>query len=130
MGHKSAKCTVILQSLLPTTFPPSLGSNTPLKYQLFTPNRPPVLTEQLTEDNVMNQHAWDDITTKLNEMAEENRLIKQAVCKTYNTTKSVHGKLKNKILATSPNDRINNCKQPIQGSKNVRFRPRDQNTKH
>ena len=56
--------------------PPNINSQT------FTPNRPPVLRQQLTADYLMSQHAWDEITTKLNEMAKENRLIKQAVCKT------------------------------------------------
>ena len=37
---------------------------------------------QLTVDYVMSQHALDEIMTKLNEMAKEIRLIKQAVCKT------------------------------------------------
>ena len=49
----------------------------------------------------MSQHAWDEITIKLNDMAKENRLIKQAVCKTYNTTTGVLGKSKNKTLATN-----------------------------
>ena len=60
--------------------------------QIFTPNRAPVLTQQLTADYVMSQHAWDEITTELNEMAKDNRLIKQAVCKTNNTAKGVLGK--------------------------------------
>ena len=88
-----------------------------------------MLAQQLTANYVMSQHAWDDITTKLNKMAKENGLIKQAVCKTYNTTTAVHGKSKNKTLAMIPNDRTNNCKQSNQGSKNVRFNPRDQDPK-
>ena len=44
----------------------------------------------------MSQHARDEINTKLNEMAKENRLIKQAVCKTYNTATGMLGKLKDK----------------------------------
>ena len=78
-----------------------------------------MLKHQLTADSVMSQQAWDEITTNWNEMAEENRLIKQAVCKTYNTATDVLGKSKNKTFATSPNDRTNNHKQPNQGSKNV-----------
>ena len=77
----------------------------------------------------MSQHAWDEITTKLNEMAKENRLIKQAVCNTYNTATGVLGKSKNKTLTASPNDRTNNCKQPNQGSKSDEFSSRDQDTK-
>ena len=64
-------------------FPPMLGSTTPsnISSQIFTPNRPPVLIQQLTADYVMSQHALDKIITKLNEMAEENRLIKQQFTK-------------------------------------------------
>ena len=62
-------------------------------------------------------------------MAKENRLIKQAVHKRYNTTTGVQGKSKNKTLTANPNDRTNNCKQPNQGSKSVRFSSRDQDTK-
>ena len=58
--------------------------------------------QKLTGDYVMSQHAWDEIMTKLNEMAEENGLIKQAVCKTYNTTTAVLGNTKIKpILKTN-----------------------------
>ena len=73
-----------------------------------------MLTQQLTADYVMSQHAWEEITTKLNEMAKENRLIKQEVHKTYNTATGVLGKSKNKTLTTSPNDRTNLCKQSNQ----------------
>ena len=66
--------------------------------------------QQLTADYVMSQHAWDEITTKLNEMAKENRLIEQAVHKTYNTATGVLGKSKNKTLTAG-----HNCKQPNQG---------------
>ena len=76
----------------------------------------------------MIQYAWDVITTKLNEMAKENRLIKKAVHKTYNTA-GVLEKAKNKTLVASPNDRTNNHKQCNQGSKCVRFNSRDQDTK-
>ena len=95
----------------------------------FTPNRPPLLMQWLTEDYVMSQHAWDKIMTKLNENAKENRIIKQAVQKTYNTATGVLGKAKNRTLSTNPDDRTNNCKQPNQDSKSVRFGSRDQDTK-
>ena len=63
-------------------------------------------------------------------MAKENRLMKQAVCKTYNIATGVLGNSKNKLHFTySPNDRTNNHKQPNQGSKSVRFSSRDQDTK-
>ena len=75
-----------------------------------------MLTQHLKANYVMNQHELDEITTKLNEMAKENRLIKQAFHKTYNTATGVLGKSKNKTLTTSPNDRTNNHKQSTQGS--------------
>ena len=37
--------------------------------------------QQLTSDHILSQNAWNEIATKLNEMAKENRLIKQAVQK-------------------------------------------------
>ena len=119
-----------LQSL-PPTFPPSLSSNTTqnISSNIFTPKRPPVLTQQLTADYIMSQHAWDKTTTKVNEMAKENKLNKEAVCKTYNTATGVLGRSKNKTLAANPNDRTNNCKQSNQGSKSVWFSSRDQDTK-
>ena len=79
--------------------PPNISS------QIFTSNRPPVLTQQLTADYVMSQHTWDEITTNVNEMAKENRFIKQAVNKTHNTATGVLGKSKNKTLTASSNDR-------------------------
>ena len=85
--------------------------------------------QQLTADYIMSQHAWDEIMAKLNEMVKENMLIKQAICKTYNTAMGVLGKAKNKTLTANPNDRTNNCKQPNQGSKSVRISSRDQDTK-
>ena len=65
-----------LQGLPLTTVPALLSLNTPpnISSHIFTPNKPPVLTQQLTADYVMSQYAWDEITTKLNEMAEKNRL--------------------------------------------------------
>ena len=85
--------------------------------------------QQLTVDYIMSQQAWDEITTKLNEMAKVNRLIKQAIHKTCNTATGVLGKAKNKTLMASPNDRTNNCQQPNQCSKSFRFSSRDQYTK-
>ena len=68
---------------LSLNIPPDISSN------IFTPNKLPVLTQQLTTDYVLSQNAWDEITTKLNEMAKENQLIKQVVCKRYNTATGV-----------------------------------------
>ena len=56
-------------------------------------------------------------------------LLNKQVHKTYNTATDVLGKSKNKTLATSPNDRTNNHKQSNQGSKNVRFSSRNQDSK-
>ena len=70
-----------------------------------------MLTQQLTADYILNPNAWDEITTKLNEMAKENRLIKQAVCKTYNTVTGMLGKAKGKTHVTNPDDKINIKKQ-------------------
>ena len=77
----------------------------------------------------MSQYAWDEIITKLNKKAKENRLIKQALHKTYNTATHVLGKSKNKTLTIIPNDRTHNHKQSNQDSKSVRFRSRDQDTR-
>ena len=62
-------------------------------------------------------------------MAKENRLIKQAVCKTYNTATVMLGKTKNKTLIANPDDRVNNWKQTNQGSKGIRFSLRDHDSK-
>ena len=59
----------------------------------------------------------------------KNRLIEQAVCKTYHTATGKLGNSKNKTLTASPNDRTKNCKQSNQGSKSGRFSSRDQDTK-
>ena len=50
--------------------PPNISSH------IFTPNKPPMLTQQLIVDYILNQNAWNEIMTKLNKMAKENRLIK------------------------------------------------------
>ena len=59
----------------------------------------------------MNQNAWNEIMTKLNKMAKENMLIKQAVHKTYNTVAGMLGKAKSTALVTNPDDKINITKQ-------------------
>ena len=55
--------------------------------QAFLPNSSPRLTQQLTTDYTLNPHVWNDIADKMNEMVEENRLIKQAVLGTYEKMK-------------------------------------------
>ena len=101
--------------LLSLITPPNISSH------IFTPNKPPVLMQQLTVDYVLNQNAWDEIITKLKEMAKENRLNKQAVHKTYNTAAGMLGKAKRKTLVTNPDDRINSKKQTNPGSKGDKF---------
>ena len=83
-------------SLPSSTRPLPISLNTPLNISshIFTANKPPVLMQQLTVDYILNQNALDDIITKLNKMAEEDRLIKQAVHKTYNTVAGMSGKAK------------------------------------
>ena len=61
-------------------------------------------------------------------MAKENRLIKQAVHKTYNTVAGMLGKAKSKTLKTNPYDRINK-KQANPSSKGIRFNLRDHDSK-
>ena len=85
--------------------------------------------QQLTADNVLNQNAWDKIATKLNEMAKENRLIKQAVHKSCNTVAGILGKAKSETPVTNPDDRIYNKKQTNPGSKGVKFNLRDHDSK-
>ena len=62
-------------------------------------------------------------------MAKDNRLIKQAVCKTYNAAAGMLGKAKSKTLVTNPDDRIHNKKQTNPGSKGVKFNLRDHDSK-
>ena len=59
--------------------------------------------------------------TKLNKIAKENRLIKQAVHKTYNTAAGILEKAKSKTLVTNPDDEINIKKQMNPSSKDIMF---------
>ena len=56
--------------------------------QAFLPNISPRLTQQLTTDYTLNPHVWNESADKMNEMAEENRLLKQAVLSFYEKMKS------------------------------------------
>ena len=85
--------------------------------------------QQITADYTLSQNAWDEITTKLNEMAKENRLIKQAVCKTYNAMTGMLERAKSKISGTNPSDKINIKKEMNPGSKGIRFNLRDHDSK-
>ena len=52
--------------------------------QAFLPNRSPRLTHTATYNSyTLNPHIWNEIADKMNELAEENRLIKQVVLGTY-----------------------------------------------
>ena len=69
-----------LRNTTPVTMSPYLNRpNTPLSVflQAFLLNSSPRLTKQLTTDYTLNPHVWNEIFDKMNEMAEENRLIKQ-----------------------------------------------------
>ena len=61
-------------------------------------NGSPGLTQQFTTDYTISPHVWNEIADKMNEMAEENRLIKQAVLSTYERTKGNYLGSRNKIL--------------------------------
>ena len=91
-GHQGNKCLnqvnnqqnaqSYLLSLLPTTFPPLPSSNIPqTQFSDIHSKQTTCVTQQLTADYVMSQHDWDEISTKLNDMVKENRLIKRAVHK-------------------------------------------------
>ena len=70
----------------PVATPPYLNRpNTPPSVftQAFLPNNSPRLTQQPMTDYALNPNVWNEITDKMNEMVEENRLIKQAMLGTY-----------------------------------------------
>ena len=67
--------------------------------------------------------------TKLNEIAKENRLIMQAVHKTYNIVADMLEKAKSRALVTNPDDKINIKKQMNLSPKGVRFTLRDHDAK-
>ena len=97
--------------------PLSLNTPSNISSHRSTPNKPLVLMQQLTADYVLNQNAWKEIAAKLNEMANENGLIKQGFHKTYNTVAGMLGMAKSKTPVTNPDDRINNKKQINPGKK-------------
>ena len=71
-----------LRNTTPVATPPYLNKpNTPPSVlpQAFLLDSSPRLIQQLTKDYTPNPHVWNEITDKMNEMAEENRLIKQVV---------------------------------------------------
>ena len=81
-GHlgKNVKIGLIISNVqsylwgLPSTTVPlllTLNTHPNISSHVFTPNKPPVLIQKLTADYVLSQNAWDEITTKLNEMARD-----------------------------------------------------------
>ena len=67
-------------------------------------------------DYTLNPHVWNKIPDKMNEMAEEDRLIKQAVLGTYERMKGNYSKLRN-------NAKDDNGKQVSQsGKRSVQFK--------
>ena len=83
----------------------------------FLSNNSPKLTRQLTTDDTLNLHVWNKIANKMNEMVEENRLIKQAVLGTYERMKGNYSKLRNKITSHQNNTKDDNNKQMSQSGK-------------
>ena len=86
----TTECTNYLSSTTSVATPPYLTRpNTPPSVfpQAFLPNSSLRLTQQLTTDYTLNLHVWNEIAYKMNEMVEENRLIKQAVLGTYERMK-------------------------------------------
>ena len=79
-----------LRSMTMVATPPYLSRlNTPYSVLpgAFLPNSSPRLTQQLTSDYTLNPHVWNEIADKINKMAEDNRLIKQAMLGTYEKMK-------------------------------------------
>ena len=63
----------------------------------------------------------------MNEMSEENRLMKQAVLSTFKRTKGNYWKSRNKILSNQDNTKIDNSKHLSQsGKKCIPFRSKVQ----
>ena len=85
MSFGTIKAPRYLRSSPPVATPPYPNrSNTqvPVIPQAFLPNSSPRLTQQLTTHCTISLHVWNEIADKMNEMAEENRHIKQAVLST------------------------------------------------
>ena len=84
--------------------------------QDFLPNS----SLRLTTDYTLNPHVWNEIADKMNEMAEENRLMKQAVLGTYEKMKGKYQISRNK---NQNNPKDDSGKQiSISGKKSVQFK--------
>ena len=79
--------------------------------QAFLPNTSPRLTEQLMTDYTLNPYVWNEIADKMNEMAKENRLIKQSVLGTYERMKGNYSRVRSKISSNQNNAKDDNSKQ-------------------
>ena len=88
-GHLSKNCPQwaftqqnYLRNTTPVATPLYLSrSNTPplVFPSSFSSKQFSKLTQQLTTDFTLNPHVWNETAHKMNEMAEENRLINQAL---------------------------------------------------
>ena len=112
-----------LKNATPVATPPYLNRpNTPLLVflQAFLLNSFPRITQQLTTDYTLNPHVQNEISDKINEVEEENRLIKQAVLGTYERMKGNYSNSKNR---NQNNPKDGNGKQMSQrGKKSVQFK--------
>ena len=109
-----------LRNTTPVATPPYLNrpNNPPLVLsQAFPPNSSPRLTQQLTTDYTLNPHVSNEITDKMNEMMEDNRLIRQAVPGTYERMKGNHLRSRDKISSNQNNAKDDNRKQMSKSGK-------------
>ena len=88
--------------------------------QAFLPNSSPRLTLQLTTDYTQNPHVWNKIADKMNEMAEENRFIKQEVIGTYERMNGKYPISGNRNQNSSKDDSGKQMSQS--GKKSVQFK--------
>ena len=99
-----------------------LNTPQPLFPQGFLPNSSPRLTQQHTTGYALSAHVWNEITDKMNEIAEENRLIKHAVLGTYERMKGNYSRLRDKISSNQNKAKDDNSKQLSQsGRKSIQF---------
>ena len=135
-GHLSKNCPQqtfaqqnvpnYLRSTQPVATPPYLNRpNTHLSVfpQAFLLNMFPK-TYTATYDRLYTESTClEKIADKMTKMAEENRLIKQAVHGTYERRKGNYSRLRNKISSNKNNAKDDNSKQMSQsGKKSVQFK--------
>ena len=88
--------------------------------QAFLPNSSPRLIQQLTTDYSLSPHVWNEIVDKMNKMAKENRLIKQAVLGTYEKMKGKYPISRNRNQNNPKDDSGKQISQ--RGKKCVQFK--------